>query len=435
VLSEAPDEERLRGFPVRDLIALDLRSLVAIVRVLGKYRAIADGCRDLNNLPYIVTAASRVLADWPANFEALLRDLGAGPLSEKNGAVGKQFNGVYRALTKNRAITRGHGEFLKAAFVDFAFNHWGHGYIDRKLAKAGPPVDSRFMMLSDFAARAGVQARTAARWLKAGVLPAERIQCGRSSRIIVEASAPEVIMKSPGKIMHTRAVGKATGIPVSVLVLLRRSGTFEVKHLPKGYPGWHERDVAAFCSRLFAAPVASVADEPVKLGDVMKNPHLSPGIKADLLERLASGKMAGAVTGGDKPSNMLIASEAYTRFLIETRSSDMGNSLSSVEAAQRLHCDRGAVAGLVAMGCVRGVKTPLGLRIAGDSVTEFAGQYVSLAFHASRLGTSTRALMRRYQRNGTESLNVPVRRKAGPQPFVKIADIHADHGQLQKCDF
>ena len=40
----------------------------------------------------------------------------------------------YCALFKNRAIyPRGQTDFLRVAFLEFAENHWGRGYVDPKL--------------------------------------------------------------------------------------------------------------------------------------------------------------------------------------------------------------------------------------------------------------------------------------------------------------
>ena len=133
-LSHPPDESNPMGLPQDQLIAMSLRSLLLTIRTVGKHRIIADGTSDRSEEKEIVAAASRVLVQWPTNFIALMEDLGRQLPSDIGGSVGKQFGGIYRALFRNKAMgDPKHTEFLRVAFLDFAMNHWGRGFVDHKI--------------------------------------------------------------------------------------------------------------------------------------------------------------------------------------------------------------------------------------------------------------------------------------------------------------
>ena len=61
----------------------------------------------------MIFAASHVLMDWPLNLIRLLGDLGEKLPADVAGGVARQFEGIYRALFRNRAIDRGDTDFLE----------------------------------------------------------------------------------------------------------------------------------------------------------------------------------------------------------------------------------------------------------------------------------------------------------------------------------
>ena len=137
-------------------MAMNLRSMLLVVRALGRHRLIADGSTSLKDERQLISAAARVLLDWPKNFIALLLDIGKRLQPSGKGGVRKQFESIYCALFKNRAINPSQQtDFLRVAFLEFAENHWDRGYVDPKLLKqARGKVRSRFITQSEFAAQA-----------------------------------------------------------------------------------------------------------------------------------------------------------------------------------------------------------------------------------------------------------------------------------------
>ena len=212
VLGLRVNEKNPLSLPQKKLMAMNLRAMLVVVRALGKYRLIADGSTRFVNEPQLVSAAARVLADWPKNFIGLLQDTGTHLPPSPNGGVRKQFERVYCALFKNRAISpREQTDFLRVAFLEFADNYWGRGYVDHKLLKqARGGATSRFVTRSEFAARVGIHNLTASRLVKEHKVPARRIQCGKSERILVDMNQNVFSRPSPGKIHRERNVPRSS---------------------------------------------------------------------------------------------------------------------------------------------------------------------------------------------------------------------------------
>jgi hypothetical protein len=425
VADHRPADEMM--FPLNDLVSMDLRSLLVIVRTLGQYRLVADGCEPGSDQLQIVDGASEVLSEWPTNFFKMLTALGEKHVATREGGVGKQFDSLYRALFRNKAIGKRHADFLRTAFVEFATNHWGHGFVDPKLAKhVGNDGDRRFMTLTEFAENLGVQPRTATRILKTTEITAERVKCGNASRIIVDTLQDAVSARKPGRILRTRAAARILGLPVATLIALRQSAVFDVKYLPAGFPGWHESDLRAFAAKMLQAADRMPMGHPdtISLQRIMNNRHLSPIIKADLVQRFLTREIRATVESADSSvSGIELDLTQYQEFLKAARSRVFGDTQTPTEAATMLHCDRGSISGLLERGLLSGYRSPQGLRISSESIAQFVGRYISLASHANTLGTSTRALMKRCRANGVELVLVSVRGRTTSQPFIRLADL------------
>ena len=264
-------------------MAMNLRAMLVVVRTLGKYRLIADGRTCLEDEPQLISAAARVLTDWPKNFIELLSDIGKELKSLAKGGVRKQFEPIYCALFKTRAISAiEQTGFLRAAFLDFAGNHWGRGYVDPKLLRqARGKTTSRFITRSEFAGRVGIHSRTASRLLNELKVPATRIQCGKSERILVDMSQNVFRRPSPGKIHRERNAANQLGLSVSVLRALKEGGIFEFNHHLPTKGGYHELDIEAFKTRLLSrapaqGPAMSEANGHAVFKVVMSGHHDSP---------------------------------------------------------------------------------------------------------------------------------------------------------------
>ena len=271
-------------FPKNDLMAMTLRSLLMVIRVLGRFRMIADDCAHPESEMEVILAATRVLKAWPVNFAKLLEDLGGKPFADVSGGIAKQFHGIYRALFRNHAIEQGRTGFLRVAFLDFAMNHWGRGYVDHKLIKEmRVATPKRFLTQTEFAAQIGVRQVTVARWLKASNVSATRVKCGKANRILVDANLNAIPRTAPGRIFRKREAARCLGISVSLLQALKDASIYEVKNLPPTRVGFHEFDLQAFSRTFFA--LVSQSDS--------RNP---PGTESTTLKVVACGHHDGIPT-------------------------------------------------------------------------------------------------------------------------------------------
>ena len=146
-------------------------------------------------------------------------------------------------------------------------------------------------------------------------------------------------------------------------------------------------------------------------------------IKADLIRALLSKEMPVLGSSDGMIGRIGLDLHLYKKWVESARSREAGNTRTPTEVAKCLQCDRGTVPGLISLGLLKGIRTPVGLRIYDDSLRHFNQEYISLVSQAKRLGTNTRALMRSCEKKGVRMLLVSVGRRARPQPFVRVADL------------
>jgi hypothetical protein len=431
VLGIPADVENPLSLPRDQLMAINLRAMLLVVRTLGRHRLIADGSTSLEDERELISASARVCVDWPKNFIALLLDVGKKLQPSVNGGVRKQFEAIYRTLFKNRAINPSEQtDFLRVAFLEFAENHWDRGYVDPKLLKqVRGKARGRFITQSEFAAQVGIHNLTASRLLKDQKVPSKRVQCGRSERILVDFSCNTIPRTCPGKIYRERDAAKHMGLSVGVLRALKNSGIFEFNHLLPTKGGYHELDIDAFTKTLLALappeePERGNESEYITIKTVMSGRHDSPETKVDVVRALLAGSLAIVGNTDGTVAGFLMDRAEYRRFAMAARSRAAGGTMPAYIVEDHLHCDASTVPGLLQMGLLEGHRSSTGLRITKGSVEVFKMKYISLASIAKSIGTtSTRGLMRRYEKNGIKLLLVPKTGQKGRQPFIRVSDL------------
>jgi len=295
VLRLPASPENQSSMPEAQLLSMSLRSILVVIQVLGKYRLIADGFAKEEGELQLVSAASRVLTDWPINFFTLLQSLGDRVLGATNSGVRKQFENIYHALFKNKTIQPPEQtDFIKDAFVDFGANHWGRGVVDsRFLGSRRGSGAGRFMTQAAFARKIGVQPRTAAKILTDRGIPSRRLECGAASRVLIDANNVSIPCSSPGIVLRCREAARQLGMSPALLQDLRRRGIYGVQHLSPTRPGFHPLDVQRFQQRVLTlaqAPIPSTDCNSggISLGSVFRNPHHSVATKATVVRAVLS---------------------------------------------------------------------------------------------------------------------------------------------------
>lgn len=435
VLDLAQCAENPAAAPQNQLTAMNLRSLLAIVRRLGKYRMIVGGDSGVISDEGVISGASRVLADWPKNFIGLLQDIGKDLPFDSKAGVRKQFASIYHAIFKTKAIDPPEQiDFLRIAFLQFATNYWGRGCVDPKLMKrVRDGLPQRFVSQTEFAARIGVDPRTAARILKTQNAVSARLSCGKSERIIVDMEHNSIPRTRPGKIFPSREAARRLSVSVPVLQALQKTGSYEVNHVRPSQGGFHECDIEAFEGKLLALGystlVPRIEGAHINLGIVMRGHHDSTAIKVQVIQAMLSGELnvVGNIDG--TIAGLLLGRIEYERFIEKSRDNMFGNATTPVSVAQVLRCDPASVPELMRLGYLSGRKTGVGLRVTRSSIDEFTREYASLASVAKSERTSSRALMHLCEEHGIALLSVSRNRRAGPQAFIRLAD----KGKLDVC--
>jgi hypothetical protein len=251
------------------------------------------------------------------------------------------------------------------------------------------------------------------------------VKCGKADRILVDANQAAIPRTFPGKIYRKREAAKRLGIPVSVLQALKEGGIYEVDHLLPTRAGFHELDLEAFRQKFLALVPGNVTSyisgiESVTVRSVLSACHATK-IKVKLMRALLAKEIAVVGNADGTIGGVLLDCFGYRQFIVDARSGAAGNAKTPGQVARQLSCDPEAVAALVRLGLLQNGTTPVGLRIADESVTAFRREYISLAAIAKAEQTSSRALMRRYRGRGISMLLVPMKRR-GPQPFIRVVD-------------
>jgi hypothetical protein len=426
----APSTENLSGLPRAGLQSMDLRTLLCVILTLGKWRLIADS-EDWQDSKSLIRAAAHVLENWPANFFGLLGEIGAKASTRTtNGSVRQQFVNVYGVLFKYKTIGKSEqADFLRIAFLDFALNHWGRGFVDQRLIRRlGEELPAkRFQTPSEIAKDLGVDPRIAARLLEDKKIYRKRIRCGKVERSLVDSSLIDIPRTYPGRVYRARKAAAMIGLSPAVLRSLKTSGHYEVRHLFPTAPGFHALDIKAFAQKVLRLQSPHAADVPPRqnclaLREATKGFHgyLGGGaevVRAILSRDLAVGRSIDGTVGG-----LLIPREEFYCFVEKARCRLFGKSKSCGRAASDLCCDRESIPGLVASGLLASRKTPVGVRITEESIAQFKREYVNMGSIAKALDTSSRALESFCQKNDISVVIIHLKCNRGRRLFVRKKD-------------
>ena len=92
-------------------------------------------------------------------------------------------------------------------------------------------------------------------------MPFRAFRWGKSERKLIDSAAAKLCPTFPGKIYRLRQTAATIGISGGLLRSLKASGDFEVNHLLRTKPGFHELDIEAFIQKLKSlAPPVNPAD-------------------------------------------------------------------------------------------------------------------------------------------------------------------------------
>jgi len=178
--------ETAPGFPVSQMLGMQLRSLLLKLPDLGRW-----SCPSANISPEdLAVAAAGVLADWPNGFHRFLSRVGHRSLGDKApAAIGlrKQFDQLYNQLFRVHSCG---AEFnwLRDEFVRFGLTEWGEAVVDNKLLR-GNAANHRFVTKKELARQLGVSPVTLRKWHRDGLVDMKAIPTQRQVRYVADSLA------------------------------------------------------------------------------------------------------------------------------------------------------------------------------------------------------------------------------------------------------
>ena len=168
------------------------------------------------------------------------------------GVARGRLGGVYRSLLNlRRIVPTAQGDFLRIAFLDFIRNDLKPDFIDQKLMRRLRTGQSeRFISKAAFARLHGINPRTAARFVEDQRVPSRTFRWGKSERKLIDSAAARLSPTVPGKIYRLRQAAAMIGISSRIAEMPEgESGDFEVNHVLRTKPGFHELDIEAFIQK------------------------------------------------------------------------------------------------------------------------------------------------------------------------------------------
>ncbi len=426
------------GLPGSYLEVMSLQPLLSLVGMLGRRRMVVDNDSDRRNSQRVVFAAASVLADWPNNFFRLLRGITEGMSADSDSSTGVargRLGGVYRSLLNlRRIVPTAQGDFLRIAFLDFIRNDLKPDFIDQKLMRRLRTGQSeRFISKAAFARLHGINPRTAARFVEDQRVPSRTFRWGKSERKLIDSAAAWPSPKVPGKIFRLRQAAAMIGISSALLKCLKASRDFEVNHVLRTKPGFHELDIEAFIQKLKRlVPPMNAADlsspKYVRFAIIARGWYGSVAIKANIVRAVLSGELpvVGSVDG--TVAGLLVSYEGFQRLAHDERARENRDTRTIGEAARQLECNTRSVRRLVELEWLRATPTPKACRVTEESIAEFKKRYVSLLSIARTTNSASWALQ-----NICKRCNLPmlVARQSGNKSSQ--AFIRAEHRQALLC--
>jgi hypothetical protein len=246
-------------------------------------------------------------------------------------------------------------------------------------------------------------------------------------RKLIDSAAARLSPTLPGKVYRVRQAAAMIGISVGLLQRLKASCDFEVNHLLRTKPGFHELDIEAFIQKLkrLASPVKPTdlsSPKYIRFAIVARGWYGSVETKANIVRAVLSrelpvvGNIDGTVAG------LLVSYEEFQRLAHDERARANGDTRTIAEAACQLECNTRSIRRLVELEWLRARPTPKAFRVTEESIAEFKKRYVSLLSIARATNSASWALQRFCKRGNLPMLVAMKPRKKSSQAFIRVED-------------
>lgn len=424
------------GIPASELGRLGLHSLLFLIDVIGRRQS--QNFLYASDFDRIVPFAAHALAQWPHNFHEMLEQL--RPNDQSVAISTGIFHGLYSALSYG--IKQGkHTEFLMEALSQFAINNRGEG---RHSSNRGKNEQlPRYISNVEFARRSGIDPESAAKWLAKVNASVLRESQGGRNRVWVDLSSIQDISRTlvlsdakKNKVSSITSAAKLLGMPRSLFKLLLVTQDFEIKNSPRSRYGVPELDIKAFAEKLMARIPSRRslrhAETTIRLGEIVRYTHSTLEMKAEMIRRVLRGELNVLGWDGGGIDSLLISKGRFLEFLrldtttlARTALGSKNYPFTTAQAGRELCCSYKSIPILVQKRYLKGVWLLRALWVSRESLEEFKRNYVPVRTIASRIRTSSAALMRFCRSRGIAMIVCVLTGKDGKQAFVRASDQNA----------
>ena len=288
------------GFPVEDLLKMDLKVFLRVVVRLASLnrKLIHDGVWPMSSseIAEMLSSVGKMFCDWPRNFHVLCAkwhsSLDIRP--SRGGSFQGAFGWLFIQLHKNLKETRDQTVFLLREALVYGIQRWTRSVITIKESELRalklPP--KRYVNAHEAANWLGWKQFTVLRWLRSGRIPARQL-IGKSMRPgwQIDLRDLEKLKVSKYPSLGIRAAARYLGVSVSLCKELR-----DRKLIPSEYQSEFQKSAAREDLDTFSDQISSKALPRkrrrglVHLSRVLAS-QADSGSKLELLSRLRSGEV------------------------------------------------------------------------------------------------------------------------------------------------
>ncbi len=415
------------GIPACDLHRMGIDDLLRLLTKIGnavsgteargKYAAYA---------PDRLIRLSQVFSDWPRQFHRFLRSIDPDPDKATLG-LARRFYKFYSLIAAAKWTTKEKMVFIRSAFGQYGFyggttsgadprfflppTKWqslrqqglSPSQMRKQSGESNVPAD--VVNQRELARRLGVRVATAQSWAKQGVFGLECCDSLTGGQPVykIPAGLPRKVIEGA---MNVREAGKHLGIPISILMRLRRDGYYRVKHVGRNLTQFSKADLEALRNDILAyAPkkFSVVPEGRITLAAIFRMKMRGIENKYEVVRRVLEGTLVPAGRIGNSIGDVVVTVDWIESF---RQNMNVHDTISASRTSKIIESDQSVISALVAQGKLQGMYRGRNLYVTSDSIKSFQERYVPCISIAKRLGWGIRRALRFLSEHDVDLLRV-----------------------------
>lgn len=236
-----PESElKAAGYPVEDLKAMSLNTLLAVIYRIG---AFYKGCKDeMEREAKAIKTTAEILSRWPMGYwEYIEREHVPNANFAKSGLRG-QFNQFYESFFKN-IHQQNEMAFMQKAFMDFGAKRWGKAILHHQMDKDKTFTSPKIFNMKSLAKYVGVRPVTLKKLINQGLVRlVKKPSNANHQQFELLDEQPYII--EPGRHYSFKEAAEILNITVKELQAFL-ADRYQVKFLAKNKYYLHQKDLDA----------------------------------------------------------------------------------------------------------------------------------------------------------------------------------------------